>query len=356
MHTKIEEHLNSVYNHLFPENSKVIVALSGGVDSVVLLQTLKNSRPDLHIIAAHCNHNLREQSKEDEDFCKRLCEDNDIHFEVTDLDVVRFCSENKTGTEEGARILRHRFFEELKWTHNTDYLALGHHANDRAETIFFNLLRGTGLAGLSAMKRADNERGIYRPLLGLQKNDILGVAKLQNWNWVEDHTNHESEYDRNWLRNVVFPLLGERRQGLVKILNRTAEQFDLINDFVELQAEKYIRDKSSCNSAGNFAFFDIADYLSEHKALQNAVMLRMWIDLYGSSSNFSNKIIKEFSKWINSDLSNGKSVEFGKSYRLVNRNGLLGVKPNDKTNSLDINDKLLSLYKIRDNKSGLSIR
>lgn len=357
MANDIEDKLIDFLNQCFPLNSKVIVALSGGVDSVVLLTSLAKLRDDLDIVAAHCNHNLREASKSDAEFCAELCEQLGVTFELANLDVVSFCSEKRVGTEEGARHLRHLFFKELKDLHNTDYLLLGHHANDRAETVFFNFLRGTGLGGMSAMKKADVKRGIYRPLLGFEKADIIEYAKSHNLTWVEDHTNHEVDYDRNWIRNFVFPALSERRSGIVKVMNRTAEQFDLLNDFIELQARNYITEHISINSAGNVSLFDINDFLQQHKALQNAVVMQLWVDLYGSSSMFSNKILKEFDKWIQKDMPNGKSVDFGKDFRLINRNGYLGVKPLNQNNIQEINKNLLSKHSVDEcENDGLPIR
>ena len=311
-------------DRLLPKNASVLVGFSGGVDSVVLLTMLKKYRPDLNLFAAHVNHMLRDDAISDAQFCENFCEENNVAYVVTNENVKKYCLDNKLGTEEGARILRHQFFKDWMYLKKIDFLCLGHHKNDRAETIILNFLRGSGIHGLSSMR--ESEKNIIRPLLDLKKSDILEVASRNNLKWVEDHTNHENDYDRNWLRNDIIPQLETRRKGVVDVLSRNAKQFEMVSDYISKEAEKFILLNYKENK--NFSkstFINIESYKDVHPALQNEILRKLYTIINGSGAKFSGKIIKEVNKWLQSHPKNGGSMSFFSGVRLINKNGELGV-------------------------------
>lgn len=335
--------LITTYNRLFSPNEKLLVGFSGGVDSCVLLETLVKLRPDLEIFAAHCNHKLRESADEDELFCRKKADQLGVSFISESVYVDDFSKVNKMGTEEAARILRHYFFYNMKKEHGIDKLVLGHHANDRAETVLFNILRGAGLGGISAMKEFDIRKNIVRPLMGLEKPQIKEFATSNEIAWVEDHTNAESEYDRNWLRNDILPQIQERKSGIVKVLTRSADYFEKIADFMKEQALAFIQNNIK-ESNNKITFFSLEEYRKQHSALKNEIILQLWVSLYGSSSHFSNKVLREVNRWIEKDLNNGRTTSFGNDFRLVNRNGNLGFISHKDENIQKINDKLITSF------------
>lgn len=200
---------------------KFLVALSGGADSVSLLLGMHNA--GIRIEAANCNFHLRgEESHRDSEFCKDLCHRLGIKLHYIDFDTKEYIDNHKgISLEMACRQLRHQWFDTLVQEHGFTRLATGHTASDNAETIFMNLLRGSGLRGLKGMD-ADNGR-VIRPLLKLYRSDIVQFLKLNNQDYVTDSTNLESDYRRNYLRNEIFPLLREKWRGMDAGIARTID-------------------------------------------------------------------------------------------------------------------------------------
>ena len=215
------------YN-LIAESDKVILALSGGIDSMVLADLLLKSK--VEFVAAHCNFHLRgEESDGDEKFVRKFAEKNGIHCFVKHFDTEKYAEENGISIEMAARDLRYSWFEELRQQLGYDRIAVAHHADDQAETFFINLLRGAGLNGLKGMKPQNGV--IIRPLLWASREQIRKYAVENHIVWRDDHTNAESVYLRNRIRNQLLPafdeLQPEARQGLYKSLEHLASENEL---------------------------------------------------------------------------------------------------------------------------------
>ena len=184
----------------------VIVALSGGADSVALLAVLRQLGCDCR--AAHCNFHLRgEESMRDMRHVQALCAELGVDLYIRDFDVpaqMKACGES---VEMACRTLRYHWFDELLDRERASYIAVGHHREDRAETFMLNLMRGAGLEGLTSMRMV--EGNVIRPLLDLSREEIEKYLAACGLGFVTDSTNAENEYRRNSLRNRVFPLLGE---------------------------------------------------------------------------------------------------------------------------------------------------
>ena len=184
----------------------VIVALSGGADSVALLAVLHDIGCDCR--AAHCNFHLRgEESMRDMRHVQTLCETLGIDLYIHDFDVPAQMEATGESVEMACRTLRYRWFDELLDRERASYIAVGHHREDRAETFMLNLMRGAGLEGLTSMRLI--EGNVIRPLLPLSRRDIERYLDIRDLSFVNDSTNAENEYRRNSLRNRVFPLLSE---------------------------------------------------------------------------------------------------------------------------------------------------
>lgn len=215
------------YN-LIAEGEKVILALSGGIDSMVLAYLLLKTK--VQFVAAHCNFHLRgEESDGDEKFVCEFAEKNGIHCFVKHFDTEKYAEENGISIEMAARDLRYSWFEELRQQLGYDRIAVAHHADDQTETFFINLLRGAGLNGLKGMKPQNGV--IIRPLLWASREQIRKYAVENHVVWREDHTNAESVYLRNRIRNQMLPtfdeLHPEARQGLYKSLEHLAAENEL---------------------------------------------------------------------------------------------------------------------------------
>ncbi len=223
----------------------VIVGFSGGADSVCLLLALKKMESLLKIKlkAVHVNHCLRgDEALRDEAFCKRLCLEKNIDFEAVRADVRGYAKEKKLSLEEAGRAVRYSIL--LERCPKGGLIATAHHADDMAETVLLNILRGSGLRGLAGI--VYKRENIIRPLLDVDKEDILRYARENGIDFVTDSTNLENDYTRNKLRNEILPVLKSdvnRRSSLhLKELAETAFEAD---EFIRGLAEKAVDENVS---------------------------------------------------------------------------------------------------------------
>ena len=209
----------------------LLVAVSGGIDSMCLAQKVRLEGGPFAM--AHCNFSLRgEESDADEAFVRSWASQYGILLHVKRFDTQAFAQAEGISIEMAARRLRYRWFGELCREHGYQAVAVAHNANDNAETLMLNLLRGTGLKGITGMKASgflpDPEYGdipLLRPLLGMTREEIEAFAREQGLTWREDSTNALNDYKRNKIRNQVFPLFREINPSFVQTLNRDMERF-----------------------------------------------------------------------------------------------------------------------------------
>ena len=228
------------YN-LIAEGDKLILALSGGVDSMVLADLLLKLK--VEFVAAHCNFHLRgEESDGDEKFVRDYAERNGIQCFVKHFETEKYAAEQGISIEMAARDLRYAWFEELRQQLGYDKIAVAHHADDQAETFFINLLRGAGLRGLKGMRPQNGV--IIRPLLWASREQIHQYAIENQITWREDHTNAESVYLRNKIRNQLLPVFDElqpdARQGLYKSLEHLASENELYRELLKEKLEQIV--------------------------------------------------------------------------------------------------------------------
>ena len=183
--------------NLFNQNHRLLLALSGGVDSVVLSHLLNQSK--FHFSIAHCNFKLRKiDSDRDELFCKELAKKLKVEFYSKSFDVKKRCEEKKISVQMAARELRYEWFKELLKEKKFDYLLTAHHRVDLTETVLLNLLKGSGIKGLKGIQE---KRGhVVRPLLIFSKKEIQDFAKQKKIKFRFDKSNSEDKYQRNFLR------------------------------------------------------------------------------------------------------------------------------------------------------------
>ena len=240
---------------LIAENDKVILALSGGIDSMVLADLLLKSK--VQFVAAHCNFNLRgEESDGDEQLVREFTEKNGIQCFVRHFDTEQYAIEKGISIEMAARDLRYAWFEELRQQLGYDKIAVAHHADDQAETFFINLLRGAGLRGLKGMLPQNGV--IIRPLLWASREQIHQYAVENKILWREDHTNAESVYLRNKIRNKLLPvfdeLQSEARQGLYKSLEHLASENELYRELLQEELNQLVERHGKTQSIPHSAF------------------------------------------------------------------------------------------------------
>jgi len=220
----IEEHLP------FLKNGKSLIAISGGVDSVVLTHLCHDLK--LNVSLAHCNFNLRgEESNADEDFVLELGEQLDVEVFIQNFDTKAYSESHKTSIQMAARELRYHWFADLAEQLDYDFILTAHHADDNLETFIINFTRGTGLNGLTGIPEVNEN--IVRPLLQFSREAIKSYAKSNNLNWREDSSNSSRKYLRNKLRHEIVPILKEITPQLLDSFKKTIENLNDTADIVE---------------------------------------------------------------------------------------------------------------------------
>ena len=213
---KFQSHI--FQNFPFLSGKKLLLATSGGLDSMVMVDLFR--KLSFEIAIAHCNFQLRGvESFEDQNFVQNYAESNEIKLFVTQFDTEAFAKDYKLSTQVAARELRYNWFHELLETGKFDYVLTAHHADDNLETFLINLARGTGLDGLTGIL-AQNEN-VIRPLLLFSRQEIEQYAKENNIDWREDSSNASDKYLRNKIRHNLVPILKELNTDFLSSFHKT---------------------------------------------------------------------------------------------------------------------------------------
>lgn len=297
---------------LFDKNDRVLVALSGGVDSVVLATLMLRSGYTFSV--AHCNFHLRgEESNRDERFVRSWAEKNKIKLFVSEFDTYEYMQQKGISLEMAARELRYSMFKNLMTSKGFSLLATAHHADDSAETFFINLLRGTGIAGLHGiLPKHDN---IVRPLLFATRKDIFDFAKANNIPFVEDSTNEETQFLRNKIRHRLFPLLKDLCPNfdtvIKKDIDRLRETEIVFRSVIErLRADIIEKESNICKIN--------IDRLRKLHPIR--ILLYELLSEYGFNETDSNNVLASL------DKESGKQF-FSKTHRLLKDRNYLFITP-----------------------------
>lgn len=300
-----------------PQESKVLLAVSGGVDSMVMTDLFKKSGYNFAI--AHCNFHLRgEESNRDETFVRQYATKNNIKLFVQSFDTYSYMDKEKKSLEMSARDLRYDWFRKIMTEHNFTHLATAHHTDDSIETFIINLLRGTGIAGLHGI--LPKTSNIVRPLLFVGRREIKQYAEENNIDYVEDSTNKEAKFTRNKIRHEVIPVLKEITPNFEHILAKdilrlreTEEVFRSVIDEVK---------KNIIKNNGNI--FEIS--IEELKKLSP---LHIYVYEILSDFGFNESNINAICEALDDNSSSGK-LFYSDKYRLLrDRKSLFITKKQD---------------------------
>jgi tRNA(Ile)-lysidine synthase len=278
-------------HQMLQKGDKIIVAVSGGPDSICLLHLLGSIKDEfaLELHAAHVNHCLRgEESEGDEAYVREFCKDIGIPLHSKKVDINEYAKIKKLSSETAGREVRYSFFSELLEKLKADKIALAHNANDQAETMLMRIMRGTGIEGLLGIKPV--REGIYiRPLLFLTRKEIERYCKENQLNPRIDSSNLQNIYNRNKIRLELIPYIQENfNNDIIQSLNRLSILITADNDFIEQESElRY----DSYSKRENEKIILVKEAFDEKEAIITR-MLRMAIrDLKGNLSNFEAKHI-----------------------------------------------------------------
>lgn len=304
MKNQLQNYLENHYPYLW--ETRLLLAVSGGIDSMVLLDLLHKLNVDIAI--AHCNFKLRgKDSDDDKKFVVLYAQNHNIPFFVKDFDTDSFAQDQKLSIQLAARKLRYDWFVELKEQHGFDYILTAHHLDDSLETFFINLSRGTGLEGLLGIRE---NKSVIRPLLNFSKSDIQQYASENNLMWREDASNDSDKYLRNKIRHHLIPILKEINPDFLQSFQKTREYLQATQNFTDEVSSKILN--KVLVEKENIISLDLNQF-NQYK--NKEFILYQWLSPYG------------FRAWNDIydllDAQSGKYVE-SENYRLLkNRNELL---------------------------------
>ncbi len=227
---------------LIKKNEKILIAFSGGPDSVFLYNLLNFLKEEyfLEISLTYINHNLREDVKDDLKFVKNFSEENEVPLYIESVNVRKYATDNKKSIELSARELRYEAIEKVLQNINYDKIATGHNLDDNIETFIFRLLRGTSLKGLKGIP--EERENIIRPILQFEKKEILNCLQENKKNYIIDYTNNENDYTRNYIRNEIFPMFVNINPNFRNKINELIHEMnDRENSNDNILKEKFVQ-------------------------------------------------------------------------------------------------------------------
>ena len=291
---------------LIKTGDTIVVGVSGGPDSMALLNALinlNNKNLSYKLIVAHINHGIREEADSETEFVRSYCEKKGIPCYAKKEDVIQIAKKQKIGTEEAGRNLRYEFFEQIVKQENAKKIATAHNANDNAETVLMNIIRGSGTSGLKGIE-AKRDNKYIRPLIECTRNEIEEYCKIQNLNPRYDKTNEENIYTRNKVRNILIPLLEkEFNPSVIESLNRISEIAKEENKYIEKQV-KNIYEEIKLKEEKQLIELDLKKFNNEELVIKNRLVLYTINKLQGSSQNIEKIHIRDIVKLCNNNIGN----------------------------------------------------
>lgn len=255
------------------KNKNIIVAVSGGADSMTLLHLLVRVKEelDINIVCAHVNHNMRVESENEKDFVRNFCEKNGVIFEY--MKIENYGDDN---FHNEARIKRYNYFESLIKKYDSKYLFTAHHGDDLIETILMRIVRGASFKGYSGFSRkvARDTYTIYRPLITVTKSQIYDYINENGLSFVEDQSNFKDVYTRNRYRKYVLPMLKSEDINVHSKFYKFSKTILEYNEYVENQV------KNLTKTVINEGILDISEYMKLDKFIQEKIIYMFLEDIY----------------------------------------------------------------------------
>ncbi|MDD3498443.1 MAG: tRNA lysidine(34) synthetase TilS [Candidatus Moranbacteria bacterium] len=292
---------------LWEKGSKIIVGVSGGPDSVCLLDilTMLKKRNNFEILIAHVNYGLRGgDSDKDEIFVKKLAQKYGLELEILNAEK----ESGKNPTENFLRDIRYDFFEKLRRKNNFDLIAVAHNMDDQAETVLMRLIRGSGLQGLGSIRPKNN--CIIRPLINISREEIIGYLKKNNLRYRTDKTNKENKFLRNKVRNKLIPYLEKNynpsiKKTLAGLAESVSDDYHFISRSADKAGEKIVSKKKYSVE------MSVREILKLHHSLQRQVIRNSILKIRESLADVESRHIEEILKIARSHKGKRQKTRFG---------------------------------------------
>ena len=294
------------YN-LIEDGDKIVLGVSGGPDSISMLNILKEIKEEqiikFEIYVAHINHMIREEAIDDEKFVEDYCNRNNIKCYIKRIDIIKIANDMKIGTEEAGRNARYNFFEEILKETNSNKIAIAHNKNDKIETIIMHLLRGSGLSGLKGIEPIRDNKFI-RPLIECERMEIEKYCEENKLNPRIDKTNFENEYTRNKIRNIVIPYIKQEfNPNILQTLSRLSEVVTEEVEYVDKQTQK-IYQQILIEKTDKQISLNLRKFNEQEKIIKSQLILLTTKQLMGSTQGIEKIHIEDIIKLCNNNIGN----------------------------------------------------
>lgn len=291
------------YN-LIDSGDKIVLGVSGGPDSLFMLDILNKLKNELQIelIVAHINHMIRIEADEEEQFVKEFCQKLGVEFYSKRIEVKKYAYNNKIGLEEAGRKVRYNFFEEVCNQTGANKIAIAHNKNDKIETIIMNAIRGSGISGLQGIQPKKNN--IIRPIIDIERKDIEKYCEEQNLEPKIDKSNFDNTYTRNKIRNIVIPYITkEFNPNFLETLTRLSEVITEENEFLnKLVKQEYT--KILISTSKNEIVLDLKKFNELDNILKKRIILYTVSKLRGGSQGIEKIHIEDIVKLCQNNIGN----------------------------------------------------
>lgn len=312
------------YN-MIEENDSIVVAVSGGPDSMSLLNVLIKLKQKMNItlVVAHVNHMIRAVADSETEYVKKFCHDNGIDCFVKKVDVVKLAEQQKISTEEAGRNIRYDFFEEVFEKINANKIAIAHNKNDNAETVLMNIMRGSGVTGLKGIEPVRANKFI-RPLIECDRKSIEQYCINQNLNPKFDESNKENIYTRNKVRNLLIPYIEkEFNPNIIESINRLSnlatQENEYIDRIVKKECANIIISKTKQEVKLDLKKFNALDDFIKSKAILEYVR-----ELFGTTKGIEKIHIQDIIKMCEKNIGN-KFLTPNKNMKVFVKKGVISI-------------------------------
>ena len=317
------------YN-LIESGDKIVLGVSGGPDSICMLEILNSLKNQLNfeIVVAHVNHGLRENATIDEQYVENYCKKLDLKYYVLKVNLKELAKANKLGLEETGRKVRYDFFDEVLEKTGSNKIAIAHNKNDRVETIILNILRGSGVLGLKGIEVKNNK--YIRPLLEIDRKEIEEYCSSNNIEPRIDESNFENEYSRNKVRNVVLPYIKEEfNPNIIETITRFSDIVSEENEFLEKETKKEyqnilikeinLQENVYNKEEESIIILDLKKFNTLDTVLKKRIILYAIKKIFGSTKNIEKIHLEDIIKLCNNNIGN-KFLTPNKNTKIVIKN------------------------------------
>ena len=293
------------YN-LIKDGDKVVIGVSGGPDSITLLDVLLKIKNkgiiSFNIVVCHINHMIREEAIEDENYVKEYCKENNIECFVKRVKVEKIAKQEKKGTEEAGREIRYKFFNEILEKTNSNKIVTAHNKNDNVETVLMNIIRGTSTSGLKGIEAKRNN--LIRPLINCNREEIEEYCKKNRLKPRIDKTNLENIYTRNKVRNMLIPYIKENfNPNIIECIDRLSDLSKEENNYLENVTKKEYK-KLLLENEKEYKSLDLKQFNLLETVIKNRIVLYTINELFGTKKGIEKKHIEDIIKLCSNNIGN----------------------------------------------------